>query len=102
MNVVVPLRSGSTFFYNALIFKKVQKLIGGRVRIMISGSAPLSRETQIFMQTCFRCPLRQGYGLTETGSAVGLTLHSGARGFSICYPLLIFFRFLVETIYALL
>jgi long-chain acyl-CoA synthetase len=62
-------RCGSTFFYNALIFKKVQKLIGGRVRLMISGSAPLSRETQIFMQTCFRCPLRQGYGLTETGSA---------------------------------
>ena len=25
-------RCGSTFFYNALIFKKVQKLIGGRVR----------------------------------------------------------------------
>ena len=36
---------------------------------MISGSAPLSRDTQIFMQSCFRCPLRQGYGLTETGSA---------------------------------
>jgi len=62
-------RCGSTFFYNALIFKKVQKLIGGRVRMMISGSAPLSRDTQIFMQTCFRCPLRQGYGLTETTSA---------------------------------
>jgi long-subunit acyl-CoA synthetase (AMP-forming) len=62
-------RNGSPWFYNALVFKKVQKLIGGRVRLMISGSAPLSRETQIFMQTCFRCPLRQGYGLTETGSA---------------------------------
>mmetsp|Transcript_2587 Transcript_2587/g.4069 ORF Transcript_2587/g.4069 Transcript_2587/m.4069 type:complete len:704 (-) Transcript_2587:393-2504(-) len=62
-------RCGSTFFYNALIFKKVQKLIGGRVRMMISGSAPLSRDTQIFMQTCFGCPLRQGYGLTETTSA---------------------------------
>jgi long-subunit acyl-CoA synthetase (AMP-forming) len=62
-------RNGSTWFYNALVFKKVQKLIGGRVRLMISGSAPLSRETQVFMQTCFRCPLRQGYGLTETGSA---------------------------------
>ena len=61
-------RIGAPFFYNALIFKKVQKLIGGRVRVMISGSAPLSRETQIFMQTCFRCPVRQGYGLTETGS----------------------------------
>lgn len=62
-------RCGSTWFFNALVFKKVQKLIGGRVRLMISGSAPLSRETQVFMQTCFRCPLRQGYGLTETGSA---------------------------------
>ena len=59
---------GAPFLYNAIIFKKVQKLIGGRVRVMISGSAPLSRETQIFMQTCFRCPVRQGYGLTETGS----------------------------------
>jgi long-chain acyl-CoA synthetase len=61
-------RIGSTAFFNALIFKKVQKLIGGRVRQMVSGSAPLSRETQIFMQTCFRCPVLQGYGLTETAS----------------------------------
>lgn len=62
-------RCGAPWLYNTLVFKKVQKLIGGRVRLMISGSAPLSRETQVFMQTCFRCPLRQGYGLTETGSA---------------------------------
>ena len=61
-------RIGSTAFFNALIFKKVQKLIGGKVRQMVSGSAPLSRETHIFMQTCFRCPVLQGYGLTETAS----------------------------------
>jgi len=62
-------RIGAPPLYNALIFKKVQALIGGRVKVMISGSAPLSADTQKFVQTCFNCPLRQGYGLTETCSA---------------------------------
>jgi len=62
---IAALHRGSTFLYNALVFKKVQNLLGGRVRVMLSGSAPLSRETQIFMQTCFRCPLRQ-VGATST------------------------------------
>ena len=62
-------RVGAPAFWNALVFKKVQGLIGGRVKVMISGSAPLSRDTQRFAQTVFGCPLRQGYGLTETCSA---------------------------------
>jgi long-subunit acyl-CoA synthetase (AMP-forming) len=62
-------RIGAPPLWNALVFKKVQALIGGRVSVMISGSAPLSLDTQRFVQTCFNCPLRQGYGLTETCSA---------------------------------
>jgi long-subunit acyl-CoA synthetase (AMP-forming) len=62
-------RIGAPPLWNALVFKKVQALIGGRVSVMISGSAPLSADTQRFVQTCFNCPLRQGYGLTETCSA---------------------------------
>jgi acyl-CoA synthetase (AMP-forming)/AMP-acid ligase II len=38
-------------------------LVGGRVKLMVSGSAPLSRETQRFAQTVFNCPVRQGYGV---------------------------------------
>ncbi len=62
-------RIGAPPLWNALVFKKVQALIGGRVKLMICGSAPLSAETQRFAQTAFNCPVRQGYGLTETCSA---------------------------------
>lgn len=56
-------RIGAPPLWNALAFRKVQALIGGRVTVMISGSAPLSRDTQRFVQTVFACPVRQGYGV---------------------------------------
>jgi len=43
--------------------------------MMLSGGAPLSPETEEFMNVCFCCPVGQGYGLTET--AAGGTLSSG-------------------------
>jgi len=57
---------GSPGIWNTLVFKKVQAALGGKVRLMISGSAPLSSETQCFAESLFNCPVRQGYGLTET------------------------------------
>ncbi|XP_005719617.1 long-chain-fatty-acid--CoA ligase 4 [Pundamilia nyererei] len=58
---------------NALLFRKVKKLLGGRVRMMLSGGAPLSSATQRFMNVCFCCPVGQGYGLTETCGAGTIT-----------------------------
>lgn len=52
-----------------LIFKKVRKILGGKVRMMLCGGAPLSSDTQLFMNICFCCPVGQGYGLTETCGA---------------------------------
>ena len=52
-----------------LIFKKVRRLLGGEIRVMLSGGAPLSGETQRFFEVCFSCPVLQGYGLTETCGA---------------------------------
>jgi len=65
-------RIGANRLWNGVIFKKVQGLLGGRVKGMITGSAPLSPDIQKFVQTVFDCPVRQGYGLTETcaGSSV--------------------------------
>lgn len=51
------------------LFRKVRKILGGRVRLMLSGGAPLSAATQRFMNVCFCCPVGQGFGLTETCGA---------------------------------
>jgi len=57
---------GSSYLYNKIVFKKVQALLGGKLKACITGSAPLSPSIQKFAQTCFNAPVRQGYGLTET------------------------------------
>jgi long-subunit acyl-CoA synthetase (AMP-forming) len=57
---------GANWFYNSVVFKKVQALVGGRLKLCITGSAPLSKDVQTFVQTVLGVPVRQGYGLTET------------------------------------
>lgn len=59
---------GANRLYNGIVFKKVQALVGGRLKCMITGSAPLSPEVQKFVQTVLDAPVRQGYGLTETAA----------------------------------
>ena len=63
--------------------QRVRGIFGGRLRIALSGGAPLSRETFKFMLG-MGVPLIEGYGLTEAGPAVtGSTLedrHPGSVG----------------------
>jgi long-chain acyl-CoA synthetase len=59
--------------HTQLIFKKVHSMLGGRLRIMLSGGAPLSPETQEFMNIVFCLPIGQGYGATETCGAGTIT-----------------------------
>jgi len=54
---------------NLIMKSSVQALVGGEVKNILAGSAPLSAEIQKFAQSCFNCPVRQGYGLTETCAA---------------------------------
>lgn len=51
---------------NRVLFNKVRGILGGCLSFMLSGGAPLSKETEEFMNVCFCCPVGQGYGLTET------------------------------------
>ena len=51
---------------NRLVFPTIRKkMIGGRLRALICGSAPLSVETQLFFMM-LGIPVLQVYGLTET------------------------------------
>jgi len=65
-------RGESTPIMDRLIFKSVRMLLGGRVKLLLSGGAPLSPETHNYIRTCIGCPLLQGYGLTETSACASL------------------------------
>ncbi|KAE9551923.1 hypothetical protein FO519_004852 [Halicephalobus sp. NKZ332] len=56
----------TSLIMNRLVFNKIRRLLGGELRAVLSGGAPLNPETQRFMNICFCCPVVQGYGLTET------------------------------------
>jgi len=60
--------------WNKLLFAKLAALLGGRVRVIVTGSAPLSPAVQDFLRICFCCKVIQGYGLTET-TAVATATH---------------------------
>lgn len=54
---------------NRVIFKKTSAVLGGNVKAVACGSAPLSRQTSRYLRVCMCCPIAEGYGLTETGGA---------------------------------
>ena len=66
---LAAIRNGeSTPILDAIVFKKIRALLGGSMRLMLSGGAPLSKETHDFMRVCVGAPLLQGYGLTEVAA----------------------------------
>jgi len=59
--------------YDKIIFKKMAALLGGNVRFMITGSAPIDSQVLDLLKVCFCCPFMEGYGLTETSGGSGVT-----------------------------
>ncbi|KAM3265527.1 long chain acyl-CoA synthetase 1 [Capsicum annuum] len=49
-----------------LAFRKVKARLGGRIRLIVSGGAPLSSEVEEFLRVTSCGFVLQGYGLTET------------------------------------
>lgn len=51
-------------FYDSMVFSKVKEKFGGRIRIMVTGSAPIKKETYEYMKILMSCPFYEGYGQT--------------------------------------
>lgn len=65
-------KSQSTPILDKLLFKNTANLLGGRLRIFISGGAPLDVKTQRFINVCICTAVTGGYGLTETTASTTL------------------------------
>eukprot|EP00835_Amoeboradix_gromovi_P003354 NODE_218_length_14160_cov_0.274874.p1 type:complete len:741 gc:universal NODE_218_length_14160_cov_0.274874:12495-10273(-) len=72
---------------NSPLFMKLRKILGGRVRVIITGSAPIDDSVLLFLRACFGCVFVQGYGQTEScaGSVVSISddFESGHTGVPI-------------------
>lgn len=60
--------------WDRLVFKKIQDNLGGRVRLMLVGSAPLAGNVLTFARCALGCLIVEGYGQTECCAPITLTV----------------------------
>mmetsp|Transcript_3518 Transcript_3518/g.5348 ORF Transcript_3518/g.5348 Transcript_3518/m.5348 type:complete len:683 (+) Transcript_3518:179-2227(+) len=58
-----------SWLLDQLLFSKMQSSLGGRIRIMATGGAPMPAYLMDFLKVVFGCPIIQGYGMTENAAA---------------------------------
>ena len=56
------------------VSRTIRLLVGGRVRAILSGGAPLSEATHDYLRNVLGVILLQGYGLTETNACATVLL----------------------------
>ncbi len=71
---------------NKLVYSKVREAFGGRVRIFVSGGAPLGIDTARWFASA-GIALWEGYGLTETSPVIALNTPIRHRMGSVGMPL---------------
>ncbi|KAG6801806.1 long-chain-fatty-acid--CoA ligase 1 isoform X1 [Apis mellifera caucasica] len=60
--------------WDKLVFSKIKESTGGRVRLMVVGSAPLAGNVLTFTRCALGCLIVEGYGQTECCAPITLTV----------------------------
>lgn len=72
-------------WWDKLIFREIQKSLGGRTKLITTGSAPLSPKVLSFLRCVFGCLIIEGYGQTETHGVCTLQ-HLGDMNIGVVGP----------------
>ncbi|XP_044062190.1 long-chain-fatty-acid--CoA ligase 1-like [Siniperca chuatsi] len=73
--------------WDRLIFRKVQASLGGRVRLMLTGAAPISPAVLTFLRAAIGCQFYEGYGQTECTAGCTLTMPGDSNAGHVGAPL---------------
>lgn len=73
--------------WDKLIFNKVQESLGGRVRVMVTGAAPISPTVLTFLRAALGCQIFEGYGQTECTAGCTFTMPGDASAGHVGAPL---------------
>ncbi|KAE9554238.1 hypothetical protein FO519_002537 [Halicephalobus sp. NKZ332] len=69
-----------------LIFKKVRENLGGRVKLLLTGSAPLAENVLTFVRCALGCVVVEGYGQTECVAAATITIEGDSTAGHVGVP----------------
>ena len=79
----------TNILWDNIAFKKVREFLGGRMRFMLIGSAPMDGYVLNFLRCALSCEIVEGYGQTEDAAGILLTKtydpvtgHLGGPGYS--------------------
>ncbi|VDL18316.1 unnamed protein product [Hymenolepis diminuta] len=73
--------------WDQLVFSKIRKRFGGRIRLIITAGAPISGDLLQFIRAAFCCPVFEGYGSTETCGAITSSIFGDLAGGHVGPPL---------------
>ena len=59
--------------YDKMVFPKIRMMLGGNMRLIVTGAAPVSGDVLEFLQIAIGCKIVEGYGMTETAAAAFCT-----------------------------